>query len=118
MALSIDFLGMNTEMLLKGNRFTVLEIPLDMMYLCMILLVLIVLRITTNLIVANQPSAIMPFARDLWSLCCARNLQVNRQWFQQDDIISQIARYILALLREHFGNEVISHATDFEYPSK
>ena len=56
------------------------------------------------------------FVRDLKTFCRARNLRIRKQWFQQDGATSHTAERSINLLREHFGNRLISRRTYFEYP--
>lgn len=60
---------------------------------------------------------IEPFLQDLKRFCRARNIQMNRQWYQQDGATSHTARESLAMLQKNFPGRIISRGTDFPYPS-
>ncbi|KAF8793183.1 hypothetical protein HNY73_004699 [Argiope bruennichi] len=49
--------------------------------------------------------------------CRARNIQMNRQWYQQDGATRHTTRESLAMLQENFPGRIISCGTDFTYPS-
>lgn len=60
---------------------------------------------------------IRPFIQDLRRFCRARNMQMNRQWFQQDGATCHTARQTMAMLQETFPGRVISRGAEFPYPS-
>ena len=55
--------------------------------------------------------------RDLKRFCRARNLPLRLQWIQQDGSTDHTAGESLACLQRHFGDRLISHGTEFSFPS-
>ena len=61
---------------------------------------------------------IAPLVRDLKLFCRARNLPLRRQCMQQDGATAHTAAgESLACLQQHFGYRLISHGTEFAFPS-
>ena len=58
-----------------------------------------------------------PFVRDLKRFCRARNLQLQRHWMQQDGATAHTVGESLACQQQHFGDRLISHGTEFPFPS-
>lgn len=60
---------------------------------------------------------VTPFVQDLRRFCRARDLRMEKQWFQQDGATSHTARQSIALLQETFEGRIISRSSNFNYPS-
>ena len=60
---------------------------------------------------------VRPFIQVLGKFCPARKFLMNRLWFQQDGVICHTARQSVAMLQETFPGRIISHGTEFPYPS-
>ena len=60
---------------------------------------------------------IAPFVRDLKHFCRSRNLPLRWQWLQQDGATAHTVGELLACPQQHFGDCLISHGTEFLFPS-
>ena len=60
---------------------------------------------------------IAPFVRDWKCFCHARNLPLRWQCMQQDGATAHMAGESLACLQQHFGDNFISHGTEFPFTS-
>ena len=58
-----------------------------------------------------------PICAGFETFCRARNLQLQRQWMQQDEATAHTVGESLACLQQHFGDRLISRGPEFPFPS-